>query len=288
MKRAYWLLLLFGVWCTASAIWYMFAVKGIPAESRYCSPHPRLIAIVEILLMLLVACLIGYALGWALLERPMEALREAVEDLELEKKGLVENQREITKRLEWSKQQLSRAQETAHEDLTRANQDLTRANRKADALKKELSELDKELTKAKETGTEGTHSSPLMDSLENEANALRFRAKQLEFQNQELEETVRKLKHELEVSIALHSRKLVEPTHPFVRPVTEEEKDDLTVIKGIGPFIEKRLNMVGIYTIKQISEFTPETIEQVTKAIEFFPNRMIRDNWVGQAQRLVD
>jgi len=288
MKRAYWLLLLFGVWCTASAIWYMFAVKGIPAESRYFSPHPRLIAIVEILLMLLVACLIGYALGWALLERPMEALREAVEDLELEKKGLVENQREITKRLEWSKQQLSRAQETAHEDLTRANQDLTRANRKADALKKELSELDKELTKAKETGTEGTHSSPLMDSLENEANALRFRAKQLEFQNQELEETVRKLKHELEVSIALHSRKLVEPTHPFVRPVTEEEKDDLTVIKGIGPFIEKRLNMVGIYTIKQISEFTPETIEQVTKAIEFFPNRMIRDNWVGQAQRLVD
>lgn len=288
MKRAYWLLLLFGVWCTASAIWYMFAVKGIPAESRYFSPHPRLIAIIEILLMLLVACLIGYALGWALLERPMEALREAVGDLELEKKGLVENQREITKRLEWSKQQLSRAQQTAHEDLTRANQDLTRANRKADALKKELSELDKELTKVKETGTEGSHPSPLMDSLENEANALRFRAKQLEFQNQELEETVRKLNHELEVSIALHSRKLVEPTHPFVRPVTEEEKDDLTVIKGIGPFIEKRLNMVGIYTIKQISEFTPETIEQVTKAIEFFPNRMIRDNWVGQAQRLVD
>ena len=288
MKRAYWLLLLFGVWCTASAIWYMFAVKGIPAESRYFSPHPRLIAIIEILLMLLVACLIGYALGWALLERPMEAFREAVGDLELEKKGLVENQREITKRLEWSKQELSRVQQTAHEDLTRANQDLTRANRKADALKKELSEMDRELTKVKETGTESTHSSPLMDSLENEANALRFRAKQLEFQNQELEETVRKLNHELEVSIALHSRKLVEPTHPFVRPVTEEEKDDLTVIKGIGPFIEKRLNMVGIYTIKQISEFTPETIEQVTKAIEFFPNRMIRDNWVGQAQRLVD
>ncbi len=129
---------------------------------------------------------------------------------------------------------------------------------------------------------------PTTDSLENEANALRFRAKQLEFQNQELEETIRKLKHELEVSIALHSRKLVEPMHPFVRPITEDEKDDLTVIKGIGPFIEKRLNMVGIYTLKQISEFTPETIEQVTKAIEFFPNRMLRDDWVGQAKRLVD
>jgi len=288
MKRAYWLLLLFGVWCAASAIWYMFAVKGIPAESRYFSPHPRLIAIIEILLMLLVACLIGYALEWALLERPMEALREAVEDLELEKKGLVENHRELSKRLEWSKQQLNRAQQTAREDLTRVNQDLTRANRKADGLKQELSDLQAELKKVKETGTEGNQSSHLAESLENEANALRFRAKQLEFQNQELEETIRKLKHELEVSIALHSRRLVEPMHPFVRPVTEEEKDDLTVIKGIGPFIEKRLNMVGIYTLKQISEFTPEIIEQVTKAIEFFPNRMVRDNWVGQAKQLVD
>src|SRR5882762_5277113 len=169
MKRAYWLLLLFGVWCAASAIWYMFAVKGISAESRYFSPHPRLIAIIEILLMLLVACLIGYALEWALLERPMEALREAVEDLELEKKGLVENHRELSKRLEWSKQQLNRAQQTAREDLTRANQDLARANRKADSLKQDLADLQNELTKAKETGTEGNPTSPLVESLENEA-----------------------------------------------------------------------------------------------------------------------
>ena len=277
MKRAYWFLLLFGVWCTASAIWYMFAVKGIPADLHYFNPHPRLVAITEILLMLLVACLIGYAIGWALLEGPMESLREVVEDLEIEKRRLLESQRELANRLEGSRQQLNLAQQTAQEDLTRAN-------RKADTLKQELSDLQRELAKVKETGA----SRPLVDSLENEANALRFHAKQLEFQNQELEETIRKLKHELEVSIALHSRKPIEPMHPFVRPVTEDEKDDLTVIKGIGPFIEKRLNMVGIYTLRQISEFTPETIEQVSKAIEFFPNRMVRDNWVGQAKRLVD
>jgi predicted flap endonuclease-1-like 5' DNA nuclease len=128
---------------------------------------------------------------------------------------------------------------------------------------------------------------PTSDSLENEVNALRFRTKQYEFKNQELEETIQKLKHELEVSISGHTRKVVEPMHPFVRPATEDERDDLTVIKGIGPFIEKRLNMVGIYTLKQISEFTPETIEHVSKAIEFFPNRMVRDNWVGQAKALV-
>ena len=277
MKRTFWFLLLFGIWCTASAIWYMFSVKGIPMDTRYFNPHPRLVAIAEILLMLLVACLIGYAIGWAIREGAMETLWEAAEELETEKKGLLEGNRDLTQRLESSKHQVSLVQQTAHDELALAN-------RKANATKHELSDLQREMSKLKET--EANH--PTTNSLENEVNALRFRTKQLEFQNQELEETSRKLKHELDVSIALHSRKSVEPMHPFVRPVTEDEKDDLTVIKGIGPFIEKRLNMVGIYTLKQISEFTPETIEQVTKAIEFFPNRMLRDNWVGQAKRLVD
>ena len=277
MKRVYWFLLLFGVWCTASAIWYMFAVKGIPMDTRYFDPHPRLVAIIEILLMLLVACLIGYAIGLAIRDGTIETLWEAAEELEMEKKDLLERKGELTQRLESTRQQLNVLHQTAQEETARAN-------RKADMVKQELFDLQKELAKVKET--EANH--PSADALENEANTLRFRVKQLEFQNQELEEGVWKLKHELEVAIALHTRKSIEPTHPFVRPVTEEEKDDLTVIKGIGPFIEKRLNMVGIYTLKQISEFTPETIEHVTKAIEFFPNRMVRDNWVGQAKRLVD
>jgi predicted flap endonuclease-1-like 5' DNA nuclease len=255
----------------------MFAVKGLPADTRYFSPHPRLVAIIEILLMLLVACLTGYGIGWAIREGAMENLWEAAEELETEKKGLLENKRELTQRLESSKEQLIFAQQTADDELTRAN-------RKSDAIKQELSELRRELAKVKEPET----NHPSIDALESEASALRFRSKQLEFQNQELEESIRKLNHELELSIALHARKEIEPVHPFVRPVTEDEKDDLTVIKGIGPFIEKRLNMVGIYTLKQISEFTPETIEQVTKAIEFFPNRMVRDNWVGQAKALID
>ena len=277
MKRVYLFLLLFGIWCTSSAIWYMFAVKGIPMDTRYFDPHPRLVAIIEILLMLLVACLIGYAIGLAIRDGTIETLWDAADELEVEKKDLLESRLEITKRLESTRQQLNLVHQTAQEDKARAD-------RKADIAKQEFLDLQRELAKLKET--EVNRSS--IEALENEANTLRFRVKQLEFQNQELEAEVRKLKHELEVAIASHTRKPVEPTHPFVRPVTEEEKDDLTVIKGIGPFIEKRLNMVGIYTLKQISEFTPETIEHVTKAIEFFPNRMVRDNWVGQAKRLVD
>ncbi len=69
---------------------------------------------------------------------------------------------------------------------------------------------------------------------------------------------------------------------------TEADKDDLTRIKGIGAFLEKKLNGLGIYTYQQISQLDAPLIEKVTAAIEFFPGRIKRDDWVGQAARLMD
>ena len=66
----------------------------------------------------------------------------------------------------------------------------------------------------------------------------------------------------------------------------EENKDDLKNIKGIGPFLEQKLNALGIYTYEQISNMTPELEDQVNEAIEFFPGRIKRDNWVKQAKDL--
>jgi len=68
---------------------------------------------------------------------------------------------------------------------------------------------------------------------------------------------------------------------------TEEDKDNLKLIKGVGPFIEKKLNGVGIYTFEQISKFSTQDIEDLTESIKFFPGRIKRDNWVGQAKKLL-
>lgn len=68
----------------------------------------------------------------------------------------------------------------------------------------------------------------------------------------------------------------------------ESEKDDLTRIKGVGSFLEKKMNGLGIYTYEQLSKFTPEWTERLTTAIEFFPGRIERDDWVGQAARLME
>jgi ELWxxDGT repeat protein len=65
------------------------------------------------------------------------------------------------------------------------------------------------------------------------------------------------------------------------------EKDDLQTLKGIGPYIEEKLNALGIYTFKQISNMKGDLEDQVNIAIEFFPGRVKRDQWVMQAKELL-
>ncbi|MFT6743138.1 MAG: putative flap endonuclease-1-like 5' DNA nuclease, partial [Paraglaciecola sp.] len=71
-----------------------------------------------------------------------------------------------------------------------------------------------------------------------------------------------------------------------ISAATADEKDDLKVISGVGPFIEEKINRLGIYSYKQISEFDEEIIKLVTDAIMFFPGRIVRDGWVAQAAEL--
>jgi predicted flap endonuclease-1-like 5' DNA nuclease len=66
------------------------------------------------------------------------------------------------------------------------------------------------------------------------------------------------------------------------------EKDDLKAIKGIGPFIEEKLNALGIYTFRQVGNMTPEIEEEVNVAIEFFPGRVKRDEWARQAREFAN
>lgn len=67
----------------------------------------------------------------------------------------------------------------------------------------------------------------------------------------------------------------------------KDEADDLTKISGIGGWIQEKLNVLDIYTFRQISNFTEEDIITVTEAIEFFQGRIERDQWIYQARELV-
>jgi len=67
----------------------------------------------------------------------------------------------------------------------------------------------------------------------------------------------------------------------------KDEADDLTIISGIGGWIKEKLHALDIYTFRQISNFTEEDVNTVTEAIEYFPGRIERDEWIHQAKELV-
>ena len=76
-------------------------------------------------------------------------------------------------------------------------------------------------------------------------------------------------------------------TRVFAKAAVVTSKDDLQVIKGIGPFIEEKLNALGITTYRQIANMNAQLEEQVNEAIEFFPGRVKRDQWANQAKILL-
>ena len=58
-------------------------------------------------------------------------------------------------------------------------------------------------------------------------------------------------------------------------------------IRGIGPAYERSLLALGITTIAQIAALGPEELARVATQIKARPDRALRDDWVGQAQRLL-
>ena len=63
-------------------------------------------------------------------------------------------------------------------------------------------------------------------------------------------------------------------------------KDDLERIHGVGPKIAKLLRSLDIVSFQQVADFTPSDIATVSEALETFPDRIERDNWMASAREL--
>ena len=62
--------------------------------------------------------------------------------------------------------------------------------------------------------------------------------------------------------------------------------DDLKMIKGVGPKLEKLLNTLGFYHFDQIAKWSAEELSWVDENLEGFKGRASRDEWVSQANTL--
>ena len=64
-------------------------------------------------------------------------------------------------------------------------------------------------------------------------------------------------------------------------------KDDLKLVTGIGPGLEKKLLDVGITSFEQIANLSDLQIADLEANVVKFTGRIKRDDWIGQAEQLM-
>jgi predicted flap endonuclease-1-like 5' DNA nuclease len=155
------------------------------------------------------------------------------------------------------------------------------------ALLAELMSTRKELT---ETSTE-------LRKVTNERNALRIRLAHAENSARELASASRaeaELRSEFvdthaATSAALRARvgELEAALAEARRAAPHGEQQGLRQIRGIGPAFERALLGLGITTVSQIAALDAGEIERIAPLIKARSERILRDEWVGQAKRLL-
>jgi NADH-quinone oxidoreductase subunit E len=63
-----------------------------------------------------------------------------------------------------------------------------------------------------------------------------------------------------------------------------KEIDDLQLIWGVGPKLEKLLHSLGIWTFRQVASWTKKDIVEIDTRLEVFHGRIDRDGWVASAK----
>ena len=62
--------------------------------------------------------------------------------------------------------------------------------------------------------------------------------------------------------------------------------DDLKLIVGIGPMLERMLQQLGVSRYRQIARWSERDIDEFDARLPEFPGRIRRDGWVTQARAL--
>jgi predicted flap endonuclease-1-like 5' DNA nuclease len=261
MRAAYILITFFLLISVFFTRWYLCEVRSL------CDLTP----ILEILIMILVAFLVGFTGSWLISEKTFLLVRG----------------------------QLRRAEH----DNAILNDQLEGVERESENVRKHLAQWQQEVAvlaqRNKATEPLLVRAQSQVVALEDELRLYQRRYENLKAESDAVRDLAEKLRKELaqERAGTVVQKKEAEPkpvdtpttATPRSRftPSTWQTKNDLTKISGIGPVIQKRLNEIGIYSFQQISELTPEMIDRVALAIKFFPDRIGRDNWIGQAAALM-
>ena len=163
-----------------------------------------------------------------------------------------------------------------------------------DALRVEASGVDAVLNDAGNAGPVGFEKARLLRSLVTENDALRRAATTGEALRAQLEEFAldrhRLLRETAQVraDMARYRELVIDVENNALPPLLTGPNtyDDLKLIVGVGPVLERMLHRLGVATYRQIAHWSERDVDEIDAKLPEFPGRIRRDGWVTQAREL--
>ncbi len=186
--------------------------------------------------------------------------------------------------------------------LKQRNQQLKKINRNYISLNSQLRKLsnkvniNKKLNKKKEPlaknyQTQSLSATEKLKSLSKELNQWKQRVPPLIDRYKNLSLKYKNLKNEL-----LEAKRIIalsevmntaDKTKTVINLNNYRSRDNLQMIRGIGPSIEKTLNQFDIFRLNQIVSMTDLEIETIANKIKGLKSQIYREDWIGQAEILL-
>lgn len=88
------------------------------------------------------------------------------------------------------------------------------------------------------------------------------------------------------VEKAAPAKAAAKPAAKKTEAAAADFKDDVKLISGVGPALEKKMAALGVTSLKQIADFDAKEIERVDAELNF-KGRIEREDWIGQAKDLI-
>ena len=226
--------------------------------------------------MILAGLGIGFAASWLLSEHTFRILQGQLGGLQKEKSGLHEQLRLLEKENQSARKHVAEWQQEGSllSEVKKVTEPLLQQTKhQVDMLEQELAQYQRRYENLKEE----------TDSIRKTAEQLRIELAEERAREATLQAAL-ETKHEPEAHASPEKPDKIQSR--FTPSTWQTKKDDLSLISGIGPGIQRKLNDLGIYSFQQISEFTPQDVDLVATALKVFKGRIGRDNWIGQAAAL--
>ncbi len=168
-----------------------------------------------------------------------------------------------------------------HEKVTSTENMLQVANQELDGLKKQVSTFETENSEMSKVVKELKDQIAKGSDEAQSANQLRLQVKE---QTSEIDRLKKELVHQkqavADAQVAIQKAKTTRKSSS-----SKSGHDDLTLIKGLGKVMQKKLNAEGVNRFQQIKNWTAQDIARISEKLSL-KNRVAKENWVKQAAEL--